>query len=93
LLIHESIHSSQQEGNETIGKLWWQKYLQDSEFRASQELEAYAAQYGFIKVQIKDRNRQDKHLRELAKMLSSKMYGSIISFSEAMKAIKNQAAK
>jgi hypothetical protein len=93
LQIHESIHAGQQENNQTVAKLWWSRYLQDSDFRASQEIEAYGAQYTFLRTKIKDRNKLDLYLREMAKMLSGKMYGNIISFSEALKAIKTQATK
>lgn len=44
--FHEKIHSLQQ-GNDP--SLWWKRYLKDTEFRESQEIEAYAGQYQLIK--------------------------------------------
>jgi hypothetical protein len=93
LAIHEWIHSKQQEQDDTVAKLWWRRYLQDKEFRLSQELEAYGSQYAYILMKIKDRNKQDKYLRAFAQMLSSPMYGNVITASEALKAIKLQATK
>ena len=82
--IHELVHSNQQEGNP---KEWWNKYLNDKEFRLSQELQAYQRQYQFAKVWLKDRNDLAKFLWGLAQDLSS-LYQYDILFSEAMEKIK-----
>lgn len=88
LMIHEETHAKQQEYNETVAKIWWMKYIEDPEFRLSQELEAYRAQYKYICSIIKDRNARDRNLRTIAKILASPMYGSIISESEALKKLR-----
>lgn len=89
LFAHESTHFKQQEesgGSEN----WWNYYLSDKDFRLSQEVEAYHNQYKSFLESNKDRNDQDKFLTHIAKDLSSKMYGNIISYSEAKKLIKNE---
>lgn len=92
LLIHEEIHVKQQ-GSEPDE--WWNKYLADAEFRLAQELEAYGAQYAYIRT-LKDgddkiiRAKYRKNaLEALGKDLSSPVYGSILSWPEAMSKIRN----
>lgn len=46
LMAHEEVHAEQQGAHPEI---WWKKYLENSLFRYEQELEAYAAEYAFIK--------------------------------------------
>jgi len=84
LKIHEEIHSKQQVNPE----VWWKRYLEDDKFRLEQELEAYQAQYQYIKRLVKDRNTVAKFLYAIASDLASPMYGGIISFDEAYKKIK-----
>ena len=88
LMIHEETHCIQQ-GNDPDG--WWDRYLNDGLFRIQQEVEAYANQYKFICQIQKDRNRRDKVLRNMATILSSPTYGSIIGSSAAYKMIKDKA--
>ena len=85
LIVHEKVHVKQQ-GSDP--KKWWDKYLVDKEFRLSQELEAYRDQYKFIRQGIKDRNQLFRFLRMLALDLSSEIYGSVISYQEALSKIK-----
>jgi hypothetical protein len=85
LLVHEATHSLQQK---KIGvEEWWDFYFADDDFRLRQEVEAYQNQYAEICRATKDRNRQARHLHQLAQDLSSDMYGSIVSHSEAKKLI------
>ena len=86
LLRHEETHSKQQ-GNDPKG--WWVKYLNDKEFRLSQEIPAYQVQYKEARKLIKDRNKLFKYAVSLAKDLSSEMYGNAISFGEAIKQVRN----
>ncbi len=84
ILVHEEVHSRQQISPEA----WWKRYLEEPEFRLSQELEAYSAQYKFAKKVIKDRNLLSKFLNALAYDISGKMYGNMIEYQEAIKIIK-----
>lgn len=85
LMKHEEHHSKQQ-GERP--ELWWQRYLQDIDFRCSQEISAYQISYQSAKTFIRDRNKLHTYLMSLAMDLSGPMYGSIITFSEAYEAIK-----
>lgn len=93
LVIHESTHMEQQKHNDTVAKLWWQRYLVDPEFRVGQEAEAYGRQYAFLKTIIKDRNKQAKMLWQLANFLAGNMYGRAILHGQAMKKIKAYSEK
>jgi hypothetical protein len=85
LQFHEATHSLQQD---TFGaEKWWEKYLEDNEFRLSQEVEAYHNQFNKYKKTEKDRNKIAKYLHSLAADLSSDIYGKIISYQEARKII------
>ncbi len=80
LVAHEEVHERQQKLPGV--KAWWNKYLVDEEFRLSQEIEAYRAQYAFIKTQLNRKARMPL-LKELATNLSSSLYGNLININEA----------
>jgi len=83
LYEHEYVHSIQQE---KMGKdLWWKVYLEDENFRLKQELEAYRAQYKYAKGDNREYNFG--FLDKIAKDLSGKTYGNIISYKEACRLI------
>lgn len=84
-LVHELTHLKQQE--EYIGgvKDWWARYLQDDEFRLSQELEAYRQEVVWIMENIRDRSKRYFLIRQIRKDLSSSIYGGLVSFEEATK--------
>lgn len=85
LIVHESVHCKQQ-GGDIDG--WWKRYMEDEQFRLSQEVEAYREQYKFFKKHSKDRNSHARFIHRIAGDLCSGMYGSIISYSEAINKIK-----
>lgn len=98
LLVHELVHVRQQSEYHYAGILaklrgmegakgWWKQYLEDPAFRLEQEIEAYRAQYVYIKKVEKDRNAANKHLVRLASDLSGTNYGKIITYQQAMIAI------
>ena len=86
LLAHELTHVKQQalmNPNE-----WWDKYIDDADFRLSQELEAYRTQWEYAK------NEQSRQYRKqlkphILKTISGKMYGNMISKAEAEGLIMN----
>lgn len=87
LFVHERTHMLQQSkfgGPEQ----WWDEYLKDANFRYTQEVEAYQAQYKFFCGKNKDRNIQFRYLRMLSLILSSPMYKMEKSASEALTDIK-----
>lgn len=83
LFIHEQIHMNQQKKSPAD---WWKKYLEDVSFRLSQELEAYRAQLLFYRMHH-NYNLTINFKEEIAKILSSDMYGNIITFTDAMTAL------
>ena len=86
LIVHEQTHIRQQlfYGIEK----WWDRYFIDNQFRFEQELEAYRAQYKFIKKHTQNRFIVFKHLQNSAFCLSGKMYGNICDFNKAFLLIK-----
>lgn len=85
LIDHELCHFAQQDGDPEI---WWDRYLVDEKFRYEQELEAHQEEYSSYCRHNKDRNMRIKYLQLIARRLSSPMYGSVVTYREAMKNIK-----
>jgi hypothetical protein len=89
LEIHEQVHSKQQG---TAPELWWDKYLNNSEFRLQQEIEAYGEQYKFackLVDEIGGGVKMKNWLKEkMAQALSGKEYGGIITQQAAEARIK-----
>lgn len=80
LLVHEKIHEQQQL---TMGvDEWWKIYIEDPEFRLTQEVEAYRAQYSFLKEHYSRAYRR-KVLDHICSDLSSPIYGNIVSKKQA----------
>ena len=88
LLKHEETHCAQQG---TDPDAWWQRYLNDQYFRIQQETQAYANQYRYICTYVRDRNRRNRVLWDLAMFLAGPMYGSVIHHSDAMRMIKEKS--
>lgn len=87
VVVHEEVHQRQQA---TISpELWWETFFKSDSFRLAQEMEAYRAQYKFVKKNVKDRNKQAEYLDFFARSLCGPYYGKIISYGEAMKQIRN----
>jgi hypothetical protein len=84
---HEAVHIRQQK---EIGvEKWWSRYCIDKNFRTSQEIEAYQAQYRSGKKLIKDKNHLARWTSVLAKELSGDLYGNILSYNQALAAIQH----
>lgn len=82
LIVHEEEHLRQQE---EIGlDKWVYQYLTDTDFRLKMEVFAYNAQLD----SIKDRNKRFLIRVACANMLSSKLYGNLVSKEQAMKLLK-----
>ena len=88
LEAHESLHAVQQAAMGGPDK-WWAEYFANKAFRYDQELHAYQVQYGRYCEKNHDRNARARYLWEIAKHLSSAMYGTDVSHSQAMKEIKS----
>lgn len=86
--VHEQVHLNQQAEHEGGAAGWWDDYFKDPEFRISQEVAAYKAQYHYIWRNVRDRNRLHASLHKLASYLSGPMYGKMVSMGEAMQLIR-----
>lgn len=84
LIVHETTHSMRQGKNI---EAWWKKYLNDSEFRIMEELEAYTNQYKAFCEDQKDRNMRAKFLHRIATDVSGPVYGNMLSFKDAREVI------
>jgi hypothetical protein len=91
IIAHEKIHEKQQAAIEGGPAEWWRRFFDDVEFRVQQEVEAYAGQYQYICKHIKDRNRRNDHLVEMAAMLSGPMYGNPANQFDLLHRIKKQS--
>lgn len=87
LLIHENVHRIQQEaagGPEP----WWDRYLEDRDFRLAVEVEAYRAQYQWLCARTGSRQDRRHNLRALAGALSDRTYGKLCSRADAMELLR-----
>lgn len=85
LVAHENVHRVQQGANV---EGWWAAYLKDPEFRCSQEIPAHRAEYQEFCKTAKRRNERRLYLNDAARRLSGPLYGGIIDYEAARKAIK-----
>lgn len=88
LIAHEEIHRAQQAEFGGPDE-WWRKYLIDPRWRIEQELDAHRAEYTIYCIHFRLRNQRRKFLTLLARRLSGPLYGRLISFENAKKAIKS----
>lgn len=68
LVVHESMHIQQQKHYRGGAQGWWMDYIRDPEFRLEQELQAYRAQWNYVKTYYK-KNTHPHHLNFFAKSL------------------------
>jgi len=90
IMHHEEVHLKQQEYSNEKAVEWWDRYIADKNFRYQQEAEAYRAQYKYLKERTKDRNLLARNAHLLATKLSSELYGSVVTHSEALKVIRKK---
>ncbi len=96
LMEHEAAHAHQQleYTRRENGKIesgpdaWWRTYMENPEFRKSQEIEAYRRQFGYFCSQQKNPRKRVIFLTELAMDFSGPLYGNIIGFDGAYEAIR-----
>lgn len=86
-IVHETVHTKQQ----TDPEAWWKRYYSDPQFRFSQELEAYQAQWRFVRRYIRNRRTLDMahdFLHSIAADLSGPLYGNLVDYDEAKRLIR-----
>lgn len=82
LIIHERVHHEQQHRDGL--EFWIKNYLNDDKYRLKMEKEAYSLQLK----SIDDREKRNKLRIQSARTLSSPLYGSLITFNDALKLLK-----
>lgn len=88
LLVHEKVHQRQQ--LEMGVKEWWDKYLVDRDFRLSQEIEAYATQYSYVKPLVSSSTAKT-FLSAISSEMASKVYGFMLEYGRAESLIRHKA--
>lgn len=90
LIMHESVHGLQ---HKAMGgpEIWWERYLVDAQFRLEQEIEAYGAQWRWLRL---NKGRRAYDVREkIIDDLSGPLYGNIISREAAAAAIEEASMR
>lgn len=77
LVEHEKVHFKQQD--EMGADEWVKEYLANPNFRVKMEVEAYRHQLSLHK----DKNMKEAIRIQIAKVLSSPMYGNVLTYKEA----------
>lgn len=84
LMVHEEVHEEQQ-GDDP--EAWWDRYLEDPDFRLQQEVEAYRKQYKVVR-KITTKKQATDFLNRVAKDLSGKIYGNVVDYKTARQLIR-----
>ena len=79
--VHEEQHMRQQ-GDDP--ESWWARYLDDVEFRLSQEIDAYRKQYVYYVKKNHDVRKREDFLRGITKTLSGELYDNMITQKQAL---------
>lgn len=86
LEAHEETHVRQQAA---IGvEAWWERYLAEPEFRASQEIAAYRAHLRGMRKLTRDGKYIAWLVNEWASSLCGAMYGGCVTHGEALRRIR-----
>lgn len=88
LVEHEKVHLEQQGANPAA---WWQRYLDDLDFRFEQELEAHVAEYEEYCRHHRDRNVRSHYLAAISRRLAGSLYGCQVTTTEARQMLKEAA--
>lgn len=88
LVAHECVHFDQQAAHPGGVRGWWYDFLYDKQFRLEQEIPAHQREWRtWLNAQPRNRKERRLVLKQMAKRLSAPMYGGIISFEQAKRAI------
>ena len=89
VLKHEFVHCQRQGTNEDGIIEWWDKYLKDIDFRYVEEKIAHIAEYVKACELSGCRQERRRHLKNISKRLSSKLYGNMVTLQAAKTTLKN----
>lgn len=91
ILMHEKVHSVRQGDDPAT---WWTRYINDKKFRFAEELEAHRVEFTWHRTRPDAqkaipgwRSKEQYYLTQIAQRLSSPLYGSMVSTSEAKRLI------
>lgn len=85
ILAHEAVHGARQD---KMGiEAWWLRYIADPPFRLAEEIPAHAAEYLSVCGGGASRNQRRQALQQIAKRLSSKLYGALVTIDQAKELI------
>jgi hypothetical protein len=84
IIAHEEAHSERQLA--ITPTTWWDRYIEDKAFRFEEELLGHRAEYGWL---LANASRQVRRaaLKDIAGRLAGPLYGNIVKFDEARRAI------
>lgn len=88
ILAHELVHCIRQLEHPGGVDGWWADYLSDPEFCYIEELLAHRAEYQQLCKDNPARHLRLQCLKHVAKKLSSALYGKMVTFTQAKKALK-----
>jgi len=89
ILKHEFVHCQRQGSAEDGIIEWWDKYLKDIDFRYTEEKIAHIAEYIKACELAEHRSARRRTLRIISKKLCHPLYGNMVTFENAKKALKN----
>ena len=83
LIVHENVHRLQQ-GDDIEG--WWDKYIEDVDFRLDQEIPAHCAEYQYMADNY-NRYIRRRSIKLIASRISGPLYNRMIKFNDAKQII------
>lgn len=87
-IAHEEVHGRQQLAHSSGVEGWWDDYIKLDGFRLREEIPAHHADYIAFCKEYKAKQQRHEYLFHLAGLLSSDLYGNIITRSTAMSRIR-----
>lgn len=88
IVAHEEVHSEQQGLTVEEVEAWWDKYIEDVQFRFEQELPAHRREYQRFCELVSDRERRARMLHRIAIRLAGPLYGRMLPYIQARKVLK-----
>lgn len=79
LFAHEKVHGERQGKQFSDIENWWLRYIEDKEFRFTEELLAHRAEYHAYRKLHGPGQRTAKYLDQVAEKLSSPLYGGLVT--------------
>lgn len=87
LFAHEAVHSGRQRRGRTVDPLWWwDRYLEDPQFRLTEEIPAHRAEWHKI-VETRGRAERRQALAQIAQRLAGPLYGRLLTANQAKELI------